>query len=43
MAAVSATPRTSPLDDLARRSDERNTKTSEAIHDTPLKIVDRLG
>ena len=31
------------LDDLARRSDERNTKTFEAIHDTLLKIVDRLG
>ena len=31
------------LDELARRSDERNTKTFEAIHDTLLKIVDRLG
>ena len=31
------------LDQLARRSDERNTKTFEAIHDTLLKIVDRLG
>ena len=31
------------LDTLARRSDERNSKTFEAIHDTLLKIVDRLG
>jgi localization factor PodJL len=31
------------LEDLARRSDERNTKTFEAIHDTLLKIVERLG
>ncbi|MGE3366866.1 MAG: peptidoglycan-binding protein [Rhizobiaceae bacterium] len=31
------------LESLARRSDERNTKTFEAIHDTLLKIVDRLG
>ncbi len=31
------------LEDLTRRSDERNTKTFEAIHDTLLKIVDRLG
>jgi localization factor PodJL len=31
------------LENLARRSDERNTKTFEAIHDTLLKIVDRLG
>ncbi len=31
------------LDELTRRSDERNTKTFEAIHDTLLKIVDRLG
>ncbi|MCR4267466.1 peptidoglycan-binding protein [Nitratireductor sp. ZSWI3] len=31
------------LEALARRSDERNTKTFEAIHDTLLKIVDRLG
>lgn len=31
------------LDQLARRSDERNTRTFEAIHDTLLKIVDRLG
>ena len=31
------------LDELARRSDERNTKTFEAIHDTLLKIVNRLG
>jgi localization factor PodJL len=31
------------LESLARRSDERNTKTFEAIHDTLLKIVERLG
>jgi localization factor PodJL len=31
------------LDSLARRSDERNSRTFEAIHDTLLKIVDRLG
>lgn len=31
------------LDNLARRSDERNSRTFEAIHDTLLKIVDRLG
>lgn len=31
------------LDALTRRSDERNTRTFEAIHDTLLKIVDRLG
>jgi len=31
------------LEGLTRRSDERNTKTFEAIHDTLLKIVDRLG
>jgi localization factor PodJL len=31
------------LEALTRRSDERNTKTFEAIHDTLLKIVDRLG
>ena len=31
------------LDSLTRRSDERNTRTFEAIHDTLLKIVDRLG
>ncbi|MGD9916139.1 MAG: peptidoglycan-binding protein, partial [Rhizobiaceae bacterium] len=31
------------LEALSRRSDERNTKTFEAIHDTLLKIVDRLG
>lgn len=31
------------LEDLTRRSDERNTKTFEAIHDTLLKIVERLG
>jgi len=31
------------LDHLTRRSDERNSRTFEAIHDTLLKIVDRLG
>ena len=31
------------LELLSRRSDERNTRTFEAIHDTLLKIVDRLG
>lgn len=31
------------LEKLTRRSDERNSKTFEAIHDTLLKIVDRLG
>ena len=31
------------LETLARKSDERNTRTFEAIHDTLLKIVDRLG
>jgi localization factor PodJL len=31
------------LEVLARKSDERNTKTFEAIHDTLLKIVDRLN
>ena len=31
------------LEALNRRSDERNTKTFEAIHDTLLKIVERLG
>jgi len=31
------------LEGLARRSDDRNAKTFEAIHDTLLKIVDRLG
>ena len=31
------------LDALTRRSDERNARTFEAIHDTLLKIVDRLG
>ena len=31
------------LEGLARKSDERNVKTFEAIHDTLLKIVDRLG
>jgi localization factor PodJL len=31
------------LEKLARRSDDRNTRTFEAIHDTLLQIVDRLG
>ncbi|MBA3448458.1 MAG: SEL1-like repeat protein, partial [Pseudaminobacter sp.] len=31
------------LETLTRRSDERNSKTFEAIHDTLIKIVDRLG
>ena len=31
------------LDTLMRRSDERNARTFEAIHDTLIKIVDRLG
>ncbi|WP_175498881.1 SEL1-like repeat protein [Phyllobacterium sp. CL33Tsu] len=31
------------LEKLARRSDERNGRTFEAIHDTLLKIVDRLA
>lgn len=31
------------LENLTRISDERNTKTFEAIHDTLIKIVDRLG
>ena len=31
------------LEALTRRSDERNSKTFEAIHDTLLKIVERLG
>ncbi|PWK64128.1 SEL1-like repeat protein [Aminobacter sp. AP02] len=31
------------LETLTRRSDERNGKTFEAIHDTLLKIVDRLS
>lgn len=31
------------LETMTRRSDERNTRTFEAIHDTLLKIVDRLG
>lgn len=31
------------LETLTRKSDERNGKTFEAIHDTLLKIVDRLG
>ncbi|MGP2491020.1 peptidoglycan-binding protein [Mesorhizobium sp. PUT5] len=31
------------LEALTRRSDERNARTFEAIHDTLLKIVDRLG
>ncbi|MGB6119513.1 MAG: peptidoglycan-binding protein [Mesorhizobium sp.] len=31
------------LDSLTRKADERNARTFEAIHDTLLKIVDRLG
>jgi localization factor PodJL len=31
------------LEALTRKADERNTRTFEAIHDTLLKIVDRLG
>jgi localization factor PodJL len=31
------------LESLARKSDERNTKTFSAIHDTLLKIVERLS
>ncbi|MBA8899165.1 peptidoglycan-binding protein [Phyllobacterium sp. P30BS-XVII] len=31
------------LEGLARKSEDRNAKTFEAIHDTLLKIVDRLG
>lgn len=31
------------LDLLARKSDDRNTRTFEAIHDTLLKVVERLG
>lgn len=31
------------LEQMSRRSDDRNAKTFEAIHDTLLKIVDRLG
>lgn len=31
------------LEGLARKSEDRNSKTFEAIHDTLLKIVDRLG
>jgi localization factor PodJL len=31
------------LESLARKSEDRNTKTFEAIHDTLLKIVDRLA
>ena len=31
------------LETLTKRSDERNSKTFEAIHDTLLKIVDRMG
>ncbi len=31
------------LEILARKSDERNARTFEAIHDTLLKVVDRLG
>ncbi|WP_127595659.1 peptidoglycan-binding protein [Nitratireductor alexandrii] len=31
------------LEGLMRKSDERNSRTFEAIHDTLLKVVDRLG
>ncbi len=31
------------LEALARRSDERNTRTFKAIHDTLIRIVDQLG
>ena len=31
------------FEELSRKSDERNAKTFETIHDTLLKIVDRLG
>ncbi|MEO3998056.1 peptidoglycan-binding protein [Mesorhizobium sp. CAU 1732] len=31
------------LEGLTRKSDDRNAKTFEAIHDTLLKIVDRIG
>lgn len=31
------------LEAITKRSDDRNSKTFEAIHDTLLKIVDRLG
>lgn len=31
------------LESLARKSDERNSRTFEAIHDTLLKVVDRLA
>ncbi|APH73461.1 peptidoglycan-binding protein [Aquibium oceanicum] len=31
------------LEILARKSDERNSRTFEAIHDTLLKVVERLG
>jgi localization factor PodJL len=31
------------IEELSRKSDERNAKTFETIHDTLLKIVDRLG
>ncbi|MEX0345306.1 MAG: peptidoglycan-binding protein [Rhizobiaceae bacterium] len=31
------------LEELTRTSDERNNRTFEAIHDTLLKVVDRLG
>jgi localization factor PodJL len=31
------------LESLTRRSDDRNARTFEAIHDTLLKVVDRLG
>lgn len=31
------------LEDLARNSDERNTRTFEAIHDTLVKVADRIA
>jgi localization factor PodJL len=42
-AAAGLTEELKALEDLTRRSDERNSKTFEAIHDTLLKIVDRMG
>lgn len=41
MAALSA--ELKAFEQLSRKSDERNAKTFETIHDTLLKIVDRLG
>lgn len=42
-AVVGLTQDLKTLEALTRRSDDRNAKTFEAIHDTLLKIVDRLG